>query len=81
MKERPYEDIKDKTLEEALRIVENCDFVIDTGFPIGKINAKNLELLRTAKRVYSLRNKEELEKIGLDAETIKITDLLKIYKY
>ncbi len=81
VKERPYEDIRDKTLEDALRIVENCDFVIDTGFPIGKINAKNLELLRTAKRVYSLRNKEELEEIGLDAETIKITDLLKICEY
>ncbi len=81
VKERPYEEIRDETLEDAFRLVENCDLIIDTGFPIGKINARNLELLRTAKRVYSLRNKKELEKIGLDAEIVKMTDLLKICKY
>jgi len=39
-----------------------------------------LELLRNAKRVCSLRSKEELEKIGLDAEAIRMPDLLKICK-
>jgi len=80
VKERPYEEIKDETLEYAFRLVESCDVVIDTGFPIGKINSKNLELLRNAKRVCSLRSKEELEKIGLDAEAIRMPDLLKICK-
>ncbi len=81
VKERPYEEIRDETLEDAFRLVENCDLVVDTGFPIGKINARNLEVLRTAKRVYSLRSKKELEKIDLDAEVIRMADLLKICKY
>ncbi len=81
IKERPYEEIRDETLEDAFRLVENCDLVVDTGFPIGKINARNLEVLRTAKRVCSLRSKKELEKIDLDAEVIRTADLLKICKY
>ncbi len=79
--EKPYEEIGEKSFKRALELVKRCDVVVDTGFPIGKINERNLEILMSAKRVYSFRSEEELRSIGLNAEVVSMSDLLKLCKY
>ncbi|AEA47651.1 ABC transporter ATP-binding protein [Archaeoglobus veneficus] len=76
--ERPYTEIGDKAFEKALKLAESCDLVIDTGFVIGSINRRNLELLNSASNVLSLRSKDELGELGIDAKPVgSITQLLK----
>lgn len=61
--ERPYEPIQDNTFSNALNMMQNSKCIIDSGFEIGYINKRNIELIEIAlkqgKTVFSLRNKQE----------------------
>ncbi len=61
--EAPMEKIGPENLSKAMRLVQEADFVIDTGFPVGKLNQGNLRLLKDAlhlgKRVFTIRKDEE----------------------
>lgn len=67
IKEEPFNVIKQETLEKAMNYVKEVSSVVDTGFPIGKANEGNKELIRRAldmkKSVYSIRSKENCEKL------------------
>jgi len=61
--ERPFEEIGSGALEQALRCSREAEAVIDTGFPVGSLNRRNVELARRllaqGKAVYCLRGREE----------------------
>lgn len=65
--ERPYCDISPKTLVQASEVLKNATQVVDTGFPIGSSNLRNLELTFEAidkgKIVHSLRSPEEIQNL------------------
>ena len=72
--EKAYREITDTAFEKAKELI--CKkAVIDSGFPVGEFNMKNLELLKHAETVLSLRNAEELEKLGIDAIPVKLSEI------
>jgi len=68
--ERPYIEIGDKAFKDALKLVESCRVVIDTGFAIGSINRRNVELLNSADEVLSLRDRNELRALETYAKPV-----------
>ncbi len=52
--ERAFEKISEEKLELAKKLVRG-KVIIDTGFPVGELNERNLELIDLAERVLSLR--------------------------
>ena len=64
--EKPFEAISEEALQSAMALMREAPRVIDSGFPVGFGNRKNLELIKSAltlgKPVYSPRPKEELKK-------------------
>lgn len=65
-----FKDINEHIFNEAIRDMEKTKFIIDSGFPIGSMNSKNVELLKTAlkkdKRIFSLRKIEEGKELFKD---------------
>jgi iron complex transport system ATP-binding protein len=69
-----------------MSLVQEADVVIDTGFPVGKLNRRNLQLLEDAlhrgKRIFTLRKYEEARRL-LNTDSGELfqcqseTDLLK----
>ncbi|GMW05126.1 MAG: hypothetical protein AMXMBFR85_11060 [Dehalococcoides mccartyi] len=63
IEENPYSEISEFSLKIALTYLRQSRQVIDTGFPFGRDNLRNLELLREAikngKIIYSLREEAE----------------------
>lgn len=61
--ESSFEKIGESAFKQAAALMEKIDFVIDTGFPAGHANMRNIELLISAlknkKHVCTLRNKDE----------------------
>jgi len=57
--QEPMEGTDSDAMTVAMRYLEECDFVIDSGFDIGSINQANLKLLQAAveqgKQVFTLR--------------------------
>jgi len=57
--ESDFQAISDQSFKAACDLMQDHDVVVDTGFPVGIVNERNLELLRLAlkmgKSVYSLR--------------------------
>ena len=68
--EKPYAEICCETLENALRLAEKSLAIIDTGFPIGHINRRNLEILKLDKEIISFRNPEEAKQLGINVKTV-----------
>jgi len=68
--EKPYAEICCETLEDALRLAEKSLAIIDTGFPIGHINRRNLEILKLEKEIISFRNPEEAKQLGINVKTV-----------
>jgi len=68
--EKPYAEICCETLEDALRLAEKSLAIIDTGFPIGHINRRNLEILKLDKEIISFRNPEETKQLGINVKTV-----------
>ena len=65
--EKPFEPISTLKKEQAMAAIEMVENVIDTGFQVGSGNKANLEIIAKAiameKQVYTLRSKEECEKL------------------
>lgn len=61
--EKPFETINDHTFAEAEKAVRNTAWIVDTGFPVGHDNQRNMELILSAvkleKKVFSLRSEAE----------------------
>ena len=68
--EKPYAEICCETLEDALRLAEKSLAIIDTGFPIGHINRRNLEILKLEKEIISFRSPEEVKQLGINVKTV-----------
>ncbi len=62
--EKPFTNISQDSIKRSLEFLEKSHIVVDSGFPIGEANIKNVELLNSAlsrgKKVFSLRKKDEL---------------------
>ncbi len=62
--QEPFQDVRPQVLAAAVEGLAGCLAVIDTGFPVGRDNAANLELLKQAAQtglpVFSLREPEAL---------------------
>lgn len=65
--EAPFEAVTKDSADKAFELIKSAKCVVDSGFPIGSGNVGNAELLRRAvkldKPVFSLRSKEECEKL------------------
>ncbi|WP_291559589.1 MULTISPECIES: ABC transporter ATP-binding protein [unclassified Clostridium] len=61
--EKPFKAINDISFTKSLSIIDKIDIVIDSGYPIGEINKRNLDLiyyaLNKGKKVFTLRDKFE----------------------
>lgn len=55
--EKPYERISDEGFGRAVKLAEG-KIIIDTGFPVGEINARNLDLLEVGRKVLSFRDRD-----------------------
>ncbi|NOY11378.1 MAG: ABC transporter ATP-binding protein [Archaeoglobi archaeon] len=76
--EAAYRSISDESLKAALRLIEG-KAVIDSGFPIGEINRRNLEILRLAEEVISFRSREELQKLGIRSTSVRsLSEILEV---
>lgn len=57
------DEISKENFDEAKNLIDSNSVVIDSGFKVGRINGKNMELIKYAiskgKRVYSLREEAE----------------------
>ncbi len=74
--EKAFHSITAQKAAEAYKLLSECEYVIDSGFPIGEINSANAELLKRAaisgKNVLSLRNPDEAaELFGEAAEKMQ----------
>ncbi len=76
--EKAFNEITENTFNRALELVENVKLVLDTGFPVGEMNEKNLELLKHARSLYSFRTVSELRRLGIKAIPIDLLTLLKL---
>ena len=83
--ERPFGKISDGKFRQSLSLLKKVDHVIDSGFPIGQSNKRNLKLvikaLEKGKCVYTLRSREAAAKLyGVSAEDMiyckRITSIL-----
>ncbi|MEM0489549.1 MAG: ABC transporter ATP-binding protein, partial [Candidatus Bathyarchaeia archaeon] len=81
--EKPYTWISQQKIEMALNLIQNVDFVIDSGFPVGEVNKANIDLLNKAsslgKKVISLRPESEGKKL-LCGDVIYCSDIPSIIK-
>lgn len=68
--EKAFEDIKDSSLKKAIKTIEKFDLIIDSSFPVGDINKKNIEIINHALKqrikVFTLRSKEECKELYKD---------------
>lgn len=64
--EKPFNTITNEHFNKAKNNLVSSRIVIDTGFTVGDINKKNIDLIKEAlifrKKVYSFRSKEESKK-------------------
>lgn len=65
--EEPYEDVCAECCAKALDLMEEALVVVDAGFPVGRSNRRNVELVVQAhekgKTIYSLRSEVETREI------------------
>ena len=67
IREKPFEKISSRSVTRALKMMHGVGNVIDTGFPVGRGNRGNLQLIAMAlergKRVYTLRAQDLTKKL------------------
>ena len=73
--EKPFEPVSTEAFEQARKLMEGAEYVIDSGFPVGSGNRENLHLMEEAvklhKTVFSLRSFEDCRSYyGQQAEQI-----------
>ncbi|URZ17026.1 ABC transporter ATP-binding protein [Clostridium felsineum] len=65
--EKPFDNITDTSFKNALKMIDDADVIIDSGFPTGEINNKNLELLNYAskkhKKIITFRKNSKYDAI------------------
>ncbi|MDO9574368.1 MAG: hypothetical protein Q7I94_05170 [Candidatus Contubernalis sp.] len=65
--EKPFEVIGDEAFEKARGFVNSSNLIIDSGFPVGSLNKRNLDLallaLKHGKKVYTLRDEASCREI------------------
>lgn len=76
---KPFDEIENNLIEAAKDRLKKVDYAIDSGFPIGKANEKNIQLIKYAvlekKEVLSFRKPEDnLIIFGSLAAKIKLFD-------
>ena len=77
--EKAFSSIKEETIKTALKLAKGV--VIDTAFPIGDINEKNVQLFEVAEKVISFRKKEEFrELVDRDAIFVDFEDFRLLLK-
>ncbi len=74
--EKAFQPISAEKAAEAYKLLSECEYVVDSGFPVGEINSANAELLKKAalsgKNVLSLRSTDEAaELFGEAAEKMQ----------
>ncbi|MCR3922176.1 MAG: ABC transporter ATP-binding protein [Firmicutes bacterium] len=81
--ELAYEDIRQETYEKAVGMVNRLPILVDSGFPIGRSNHLNLELIRHAlrvgKTVFSLRERKLCQQLygwGKLVSCVDIADMI-----
>ena len=84
--EKPFEVISEEAATEAERLLMGSGCVVDSGFPVGKGNEKNIHIVKAAidmgKKVFSMRPPGECEKYyGAASERIRrISSMTELYK-
>ncbi|AIS51511.1 hypothetical protein TKV_c03060 [Thermoanaerobacter kivui] len=67
IKEKAFEAIANDTFEKALQKLNEINYVIDAGYPVGVLNEMNTQLIKEAvkmgKKVFSVRAIEEGKKL------------------
>ncbi len=77
--EKAFSSIKEETIKTALKLAKGV--VVDTAFPIGEINEKNVQLFEVAEKVISFRKKEEFrELVDRDAIFVDFDDFRLLLK-
>ncbi len=65
--EKAFEEITDISFKKATKIIDDMKLIIDSGFPIGEVNRRNIDLLKYAvksgKKVLSLRDKHLIKEV------------------
>lgn len=51
IEEEAFKNISEATFHQAREIMKNVDYIIDTGFPVGSINARNVDLIIEAIKI------------------------------
>ena len=63
--EKPFEEISISSINQAVLLSQQADYIIDAGYPIGFLNKHNVELARRIlnqdKVIYCLRSKQEAQ--------------------
>ncbi|SHI06314.1 iron complex transport system ATP-binding protein [Clostridium collagenovorans DSM 3089] len=83
---KAFESITTNIFNKALEDLYESEVLIDSGFPVGELNIKNVELVKIAlskgKKVFSLRNIEEGKEIfkDLNKQIIYKRDISQIIK-
>lgn len=73
---RSFEPIGPETLHAAQRQMQSCSVIIDAGFPVGRGNRGNLQLLLDAagrgRTIFCLREESEARKLYGDLENLRV---------
>lgn len=68
--EKPFVKINENNVSKCKKLIQTSNIIIDTDYPIGDINKKNIDLTKYAldmgKKVLSLRTKEDINNIYKD---------------
>ena len=75
--EKPFEEIKKESLNRSFTLMEEADYIIDAGFPVGHSNRENLKLplvaIKQGKDVYAIRKRQEaFELYGKSAKKLTL---------
>ncbi|MFI3206018.1 MAG: ABC transporter ATP-binding protein [Clostridia bacterium] len=72
--EKAFSDISEQSYQKAEQIMISSKIIIDTNFPVGSMNKKNVDLVKKSieknKIVFSLRDKKESQNLFGDTEKI-----------
>jgi len=78
--EDAFQEIKESSYRKAIEIIKKVEYIIDSGFPVGSLNRRNMELLRDSidmgKRILSFRKTRDLSDSLIDSNKVIYFDTL-----
>ena len=78
--EDAFQEIKESSYRKAIEIIKKIEYIIDSGFPVGSLNRRNMELLRDSidmgKRILSFRKTRDLSDSLIDSNKVIYFDTL-----